>query len=233
MYCKKCGSLILDGFSVCLNCGAEVTENFPENKYKIKAEKDLANARRKKRRKLIIGAILFLSVLIVITVSSFRYYSNINFEYYLKMEDVTYKIFDGCSYTETALSQFDQVWRNSISQKQDPKTDKYTMKNGVFFDDFNDALYNLYADPNFLELCNNIVSNQYEIIYLMKDLKNPPKKYEDAYAVLNKLYDSYINFSNSAVKPTVGEDYETFFERTSTYQNSWYSLYQQMLMYFE
>lgn len=43
----------------------------------------------------------------------------------------------------------ESVWRNSIYQERDESTDPYTMENGVFLDDFNDALGNLYNDSVF------------------------------------------------------------------------------------
>ena len=41
------------------------------------------------------------------------------------------------------------VWRNSIYQERDASTDPYTMEDGVFLEDFNDALGKLYGDSDF------------------------------------------------------------------------------------
>ena len=41
------------------------------------------------------------------------------------------------------------MWYNAIYEERNSETDQYTMKNGKFVDDFNDALSELFADENF------------------------------------------------------------------------------------
>lgn len=230
MYCKKCGSLILDGFSVCLNCGAEVKENSPENKEKIKIIEAINKAtRRNQRRKIIITVLLALIISASLFLKYYEYYLNLS-EYYSNLVDATYTILDGCVDAEKAGNLISKVWYNSIYEEHDPETDKYTMENGVFFEDFNDALYKLDNDPDFIALCDKISSNQYEVIDLMRKLNEPPKKYADAYAVIKDYYSEYIKFTNLILY--YSESYNSFTEKFSTYDDSTAYLYKQMLIYF-
>ena len=89
------------------------------------------------------------------------------------------------------------VWNNAIWQKQSDDTDKYTMKNGEFVSDFNDALGNLFEDEVFSSNMEILSSNQQQIRADMKTMTNPPEGYEDAYDSLKELYDSYLAFSNT------------------------------------
>lgn len=255
MYCKKCGSLILDGFSVCLNCGAEVKENLPENKEKIKIIEAMDKAHRNNQyRKTIITVLLALIVSAIFFFKYYEYSSNLSddianadsrplisnnpfdkaeraeAEYYSNLVDATYTILDGCVDAENAGNMISKVWYNSIYEEHDPETDKYTMENGVFFEDFNDALHKLDNDPDFIALCDKISSNQYEVIDLMRKLNEPPKKYADAYAVIKDYYSEYIKFTNLILY--YSESYNSFTEKFSTYNNSTYHLYKQMLIYF-
>lgn len=272
MYCKKCGSLILDGFSVCLNCGAEVKENLPENKEKIKIIEAMDKAHRNNQyRKTIITVLLALIVSAIFFFKYYEYSSNLSddianadsrplfsnnpfdkadsndtkepetvdtlelvqraeAEYYSNLVDATYTILDGCVDAEKAGNLISKVWYNSIYKEHDPETDKYTMENGVFFEDFNDALYKLDNDPDFIALCDKISSNQYEVIDLMRKLNEPPKKYADAYAVIKDYYSEYIKFTNLILY--YSESYNSFTEKFSTYDDSTLYLYKQMLIYF-
>ena len=45
--------------------------------------------------------------------------------------------------------------------------------NGYFYDDFNDALGELFSDSSFISLLADIEDNQELVSSLMKDLKNP------------------------------------------------------------
>lgn len=68
------------------------------------------------------------------------------------------------------------MWYNAIYEERNSETDQYTMKNGKFVDDFNDALSELFADKNFSNSISEIKTNQSEIANLMKQLKEPPNE---------------------------------------------------------
>ena len=58
----------------------------------------------------------------------------------------------GASDAESSANLIKQVWYNSIYEKQDDETDKYTKPDGYFVSDFNDALGNLYSDESFSKI---------------------------------------------------------------------------------
>lgn len=117
------------------------------------------------------------------------------------MEHVSYTMLDGAAKAENVGNLIKSVWYNAIYEERVTETDKYTMKNGKFADDFNDALSNLFADENFIDIIYEIELNQSEVTGLMKKLKNPPKKYEEAYAMLKAYYDNYYKNDKIGYQP--------------------------------
>ncbi len=103
----------------------------------------------------------------------------------------------------------ESVWRNSIYQQQDESTDPYTMENGVFLEDFNDALGNLYNDSVFATRLASVQTNQGSAAGSMSGLKDAPEGYEDVYQALKAYYDAYIRLTNLALN-NVGYTYEEF-----------------------
>lgn len=110
------------------------------------------------------------------------------------------------------------VWHNSIYQKKDKTTDKYTRKNsgkGEFYDDFNDALNNLYNDKDFSSQINLIRENQEEVDRVMKKLVNPPQAWEEAYTALKQYHSTYAQLTNMVIIP-IGS-YNSYTERLTKY----------------
>lgn len=103
----------------------------------------------------------------------------------------------------------ESVWRNSIYQQQDESTDPYTMENGVFLEDFNDALGNLYNDSVFATRLASVQTNQVSAAGSMRGLKDAPEGYEDVYQALKEQYDTYIKLTNLALN-NGGYTYEEF-----------------------
>ena len=86
-----------------------------------------------------------------------------------------------------------------FGKKQDNETDKYTMSNGVFVSDFNDALSNLYADEAFAGKISELSNNQLHIINEMKNMVDSPDGFENAFKALESAYNLYINFTNVVI----------------------------------
>ena len=72
------------------------------------------------------------------------------------MKYVSYAMLDGAIKAENAGNLIKSVWYNTIYEKRDTETDKYTMKNCKFVDDFKDVLSNLFADDNFVNSISEI-----------------------------------------------------------------------------
>ena len=89
----------------------------------------------------------------------------------------------------------------AVKEKND-KTDKYTRPDGYFVSDFNEALGNLFADSTFSSKISDIEDNQDAVNMLMKELKNPPDEYKEAYDAISDLYNAYISLTNCATDPS-------------------------------
>ena len=73
--------------------------------------------------------------------------------------------------------------------------------------------------------------NQSEATDLMKKLKNPPKKYEEAYAVLKTYYDNYIKMTKSVISPY--GSLQTFSENFNTYDTDTVNSFEKMKLYLD
>ncbi len=161
--CEECGTKYERKSLACPKCGC------PNSTIEQKKQK------KKHKGIIIISAVVI--ALIAVCVFGFSISQKAKeTEYYSNMEYVSYTMLDGAAEAENAGNLIKSVWYNVIYEERDTKTDKYTMENGKFVDDFNDALSNLFADENFINRISEIELNQSEATDLMKKLKNPPKK---------------------------------------------------------
>lgn len=215
--CPNCGKNISDKAPVCPNCNFEISSQ--TNKEKIKCAEcgteysaelsfcpecgcPTENFKSKKGKKtqkriiillIIIGIIYFIGIQFFKSVKLMQYSANIT--------EATQTMVDGATKAESVGNLIISVWNNAIYKKSDDTTNKYTMQNGRFVDDFNDALKKLYDDSEQNKIIMEIRDNQNSVANLMKTLKNPPKKYEEAYSALKTFYESYIKLTNMAINP--------------------------------
>ena len=83
------------------------------------------------------------------------------------------------------------------------------MENGVFLEDFDDALGNLYNDSVFAARLASVQTNRGSAAGSMSGLKDAPEGYEDVYQALKEQYDAYIKLTNLALN-NGGYTYEEF-----------------------
>lgn len=152
-------------------------------------------------------------------------------EYYANMETVSYAMLNGAVDAESAGNLIISVWHNVIWEERDTETDKYTMENGIFLDDFNGALSNLFSDNDFIERISEIETNQSEVLALMKKLRNPPENYEEAYAVLKVYYDNYLKMTKAVINPS--GSLQTFSDDFNTYDTETANLFDKMKLYLD
>ena len=91
------------------------------------------------------------------------------------------------------------VWHNAIFAIADEETNKYTMKNGEFVSDFNDALSELFSDEEFSTKMYDLSNNQSDVTSKMKRMTDPPDGYEEAYKALEDMYQSYIKLTDTVI----------------------------------
>lgn len=217
--CSDCGTEYKGDLSFCPLCGCPNPDN------EAKPQKSI-----RKRNAMIAAFTLFAFV--IIAVSAFGLTKKLNKEqYYSAMESVAYTMLEGAGEAETAGRLIKNVWYNSIYEEKDESTDKYTMQNGIFVDDFNDALSNLFRDADHIESVSYIKDNQSQVSDLMKELQNPPKEHEEAYSVLKTYYDNYLEITNLVVNPT--GNYDSYSEKYNTSVIDTANSYEKMTLYLE
>ena len=248
IHCPNCGKLISDMATLCPNCNSQngdpsandaVTCSECGNKYN--KEQNFCPAcgcpnnsnlpKKKKHKGIAIAAIILTIVLAIGLFGAFVSNKSSATVYYDNLETVTYKMLDGAAKTETAGNLIKSVWYNAIYEVRDAETDKYTMKNGKFVDDFNDALSNLFADENFMNSISEIEVNQSNVTDLMKKLRNPPTQYAEAYSVLKNYYENYLQMTKLVINPT--GSLQTFSEDFNTYDADTVNSYEKMKLYLD
>lgn len=241
--CPKCGKTVSEKAEVCPHCNSGISKNSLTVCEDCKKEYDMSMVscpycgrpnsavKQKKKRKGIITFIIVFALLaagvsaigISEKAKELKYYSN--------MEAVSFTMLDGAAKAEKAGSLIKKVWYNAIYEERDSETDRYTVINGKFADDFNDALSNLFADENFSGSISEIETNRANAADLMKQLKKPPKKYEEAYSVLMIYYDNYMKMTKIVISPT--GSFNTFSEDFNNFDSNTIDAYEKMKLYLD
>ena len=202
--CTECGKEISDNSKKCIQCGSP-----------IKKEKKKIDT----KKVLFISISLFVIIGIIIGIiiklnndkekkeleEQERIIENkrkVENEYKQNIDEVIDLMLDGGITAEEVGDLTYDVWYNSIWEKKDNKTNKYTMKNGKFNDDFNTSLSNLFNDKSYKENIEKIEKNRTDVKSYMDKLKNPPNKYVSEYDEIEEFYDCYLTFINIAINPT-------------------------------
>ena len=213
-HCFECGHELENDVTVCPKCGCPVEKEIDVDKalkfQSLPQQVEVTGVRVNKNTKKIIAIIAVVIVVAIVAFLGFQYIqkeneekeaARISQEYGENLKSITYKMLSGAADVETCGNLIKKVWFNCIYKKNDTETDKYTCPNGYFEDDFNTALGNLFADTNFRSKIGGIGDNQSTVQKLMKDMKNPPEEYKDAYNALSKFYDAYTKLTNLATNP--------------------------------
>jgi len=208
IYCAECGAKIPDGANCCQVCGCPVGSENQTDSEPQKVEVTGIKITRKIRKFIVTGAALLLIVVLALLIGTNMQKSKVasnakkqGEEYQTNIEKAALLILTGAGEAESCGNLIKQVWYNAIYQERDEETDEYTMHNGLFVSDFNDALTALMSDASFSIRLRNIETNQKDLGTLMKELKNPPQEYKDAYSSLSKTYDAYLTFTNLVINP--------------------------------
>ena len=240
--CPKCGASISEQASVCPQCKETVSkaDSIICGECKTKYSSDLENCPQcghptprdnKKKAKKSRKTLALVLLLVVVIAGIFTYQAYQETTYYNNMVDLANTMIDGAQKAESAGNTIVRVWHNAIWQRRDDKTDKYTMANGRFVDDFNVALDNLFADEEFMQSLSDIQTRQAEATDLMKKMKNPPAKYAEAAATIKECYDNYIKFTDCVLNPR--GSYNSFSENFGAYAEAVVNSHRKMLLYFD
>ena len=102
-----------------------------------------------------------------------------------------------------------EVWYNTLWEKDDEDTDKYTKVDGVFREDFNDSITALFEDEEIISKVQSIRDNKQTISSNIGKLKNPPDDLKTEYDVLNNMYNAHNEFINCVLNPA-GKNYQQY-----------------------
>lgn len=208
--CPECNKEISDKVKACPYCGYP----FEQQEEAQKVEISSVNIKMKKEnKKKIIILVIIICCVIVVGFIGFKVYKNeqakkeaaryeIEVENYIdNINKMKVQMIITGSEAEGLMNKTSMVWSNAIFKKSDSETDKYTMVNGEFVDDFNDALSNLFLDSEILDTISSIKDGQVKVANIIKDLKNPPKEYEKVYDTITDLSTAFISVTDFAINP--------------------------------
>lgn len=240
--CEECSAEIPEGMEACPNCGCpvsqkqDIVEEAPQ-KVEVTAVK-LPKMTRSIKKYMIIAIVAIIVAIAVLLVGNSIHQqklveeaAKLSEKYTANLETASYTMLLGAIEAEEAGNLIKSVWYNAIYEERDSTTDKYTRPNGYFVDDFNDALSNLFSDSDFKNTISSIESNQELVSSLMKDLRNPPEEYEDAYEALKELYEAYTSLTNLATNPS--GSLTTFSQNFNTADTEVANCYDAMKLYIE
>jgi len=233
--CAECGENLKEDATICPKCGCP-TDNDLRSPQKVEVTSFKLKPKLSKKTQIIIAAI-FAFVLIFVAGAILLQKANASktsVDYAENLENIIYTILDGAVESETCGNLINSVWYNSIYQVSDTTTDKYTRSNygnGSYYDDFNDALSNLFSDSVFQSRVSSIEENQKAVSNLMKKMINPPAEWEEAYADLKVFYDAYVELTNLVTNPT--GSLTSFSSAFNTADSDLANYYSKMLLYLE
>lgn len=238
-HCAECGTELEEEATVCSKCGCPVEEEKPVTPV-APQQVEVTGVKVTQKSKKMIGIAVAIIVILIAGIfgvqqvqkqNAAKEAARISQEYGENIELATFTMLSGVADAERCCNLIKSVWYNAIFEERDTKTDAYTRPKGNWVSDFNEALGNLFADSSFQTKISNIESNQSTVQSLMKDLKNPPEEYEDAYAAISKLYDAYTKLTNLAVNPT--GSLQTFSQNFSDADTETLICYSAMELYLE
>jgi len=203
--CEECGTYIPRDSMECPNCGCPLSEKAIGEDAAQKVEVTAVNLQIKKSTKkyAVIAVVAVVLIAVIAMIVSGVSKRKAIAQYSVNLEVVSNEMLQGAAKAENACNLIRDVWRNSIYEERDSETDKYTLDiYGDFYEDFNDALNNLFSDTDFLvDIYYIEYASQESVAELMKELKSPPEEYEDAYEAVKECYDAYLKLTNLAIDP--------------------------------
>lgn len=217
--CEECGKEISDKAKACPFCGCPIEKENPASQDQEPQAEETPNdhesetisfdakPEKSKRIKIIASSLAFVVLLGVAafafwTVKNIEQQKQIRNEYVSNLNGVSIAMFVGASDAESLCNLTYNVWNNSILEESNSETDEYTKnQRGVFYDDFNLAIADLFDSAPTVKAVADIKKNQESVSELIKKLNNPPEEFEKQYETLIDLYSAYQKLTNLAISP--------------------------------
>ncbi len=171
------------------------------------------------------GVVIIIGVLAAILISN----ASIQAKYLDNMQSARMKMLGGAAISESICNLTRDVWYNTIYEKSDSETDKFTKNGYKFNEDFNDSISQFYKDVDTKSKIESIEANRDLVASLMKALKNPPSKYEESYEALKDMYYAYYELTELALSPS--GNYNTYSENINNTDSEFGQLYDKTGLY--
>lgn len=201
--CPECKREISDAAQSCPHCGHPISSN---SKTPQQVEVTSIKISTKNPQKIIFGIIGVLAIIAVIivaiTISNKNKAALSRQKYIENLGEARTTMLYGAAEAESVCNLTKSVWYNTIHEKKDSETDKYTMTRSKFNDDFNTSLSSLYSDQNIKYKIDTIKDNQDKVSDIMMLLNNPPEDLSSAYDTVQEMYDIYLKFTKLAISPS-------------------------------
>lgn len=139
------------------------------------------------------------------------------------LELARYTMLSGAAEAESICGLTQSVWYNTIYDKYDSKTLKYTHEADG---DFNTALKLLYSDEEIIARIDGIEEDQDTVADLMKKLQVVPEGLEACYQTVTELYNAYKQITDLAISPS--GSYTTYSENFASYDKEFMKYYDQL-----
>lgn len=231
--CPECNKEISDKVNACPHCGypfgAAVIGKEAIQKVELTSV-DIQSSNPAKLKLYLIG-IAVIAAIAIIAFMAVTYLNKQNkkaaFNTYIdNINLISLEMLTGASEAEQLNNLTARVWQNSIYEESDPTTDKYTKENGRFYEDFNDALTDLYLASETAKVRSIIKLSQDNVQTQMRNLQNPPEGLENCYETMTNLYIAYRGLTDLAINPT--GSLTSFSQTKNEKVDAFMSLYQKL-----
>lgn len=209
--CPECQREISDTVKACPHCGYSLEQDVESaglQKVEIAAVSLKAKIPSKTLRMVIsvvlVSVIGFAGLILLIRQRArSEYIDNLNL--------LSTTMLSGAGDSEALCNLIAQVWSDTIYQKYNGATAKYTIMKSfyspgitsyskyAFEDDFNTSLAKLFADADTVSKVNSIKANRDSVDKIMKGLKSPTPEFERCYATVQELFGAYQGLTGLAI----------------------------------
>ncbi|MBR6475498.1 MAG: hypothetical protein IKS98_08610 [Lachnospiraceae bacterium] len=188
-----------------------------------------------KHQKRIVVVTIILATLVIFIAGGFLFFNVRRIKTYNQFVELYNTMSEGTIKAESADILICNVWRNNIWEKADTQTDKYTRKNGgsgKFYDDFNDALNNLFEDETFIDDLVEIYSLKTKAETLIKTLAKHPRAFDEEYSDFKDCYLMFVKFVEMPLS-TEGKSLNSFTEEHNDLDTKLADKLRELDLYFE
>jgi len=226
--CSECGHDVSDKADKCPYCGApiEMDSKIAEKDFETTAADidSKANKKSKKKKIIIIAAVVFVVAIVGIALGINAHNEQMAKNYSKDLSSYTVNALMFGIKCEDVCNTTTSVWYNCISEESDKSTNKYTQNsNGVFYDDFNDALEKWFMSDKYSDKLSEIEKEKDSLDSLYNRIKAYDLGSEEELTALSSLKEQVGDFYQLTTDPNGSySDYLESFSMTDRDFNSKY-----------